>query len=230
MQLVVLKPGGFLKIPLTLRLSDGMTQVLVLLQQLCKLLELAAFLLPAATQTLQALRNLQPFALKLDPLLLRSLLRRQQRQFHPLQIRFSLLHHLGFGGHLDLQLGSCLIDQIDRLVRQAAIADVTVRQTIGGLDRFIGNLHPVMELVALLEASQDLEAESQIGLSDQHLLKASVEGGILLNGEPVILRRRGTDAAQITPSQSRFEQAAGIGAAAVTAHHGVEFIDEQHHS
>ena len=167
--------------------------------------------------------------LQLNPLLFRCLFRRQQRQFHPPQIRFSLLHHLRFGGDFDLQLGRRLINQIDRLVRQATVADVAIRQPIGGLNRLIGDRDAVMQLVALPQAAQDLQAELEVRLANQHLLKAPVKGGILFHRPPVFLRRRRTDATQIPPRQGGFEQAARIGAAAVTAHHGVELVDEQHH-
>ncbi len=88
----------------------------------------------------------------------------------------------------------------------------------------------MVELVALLQAAQNFEAEFQIRLPDHHLLKAAVQCRILFHREPVILRRGGTDAAQVSPGQSWLQQAAGIGAAAIAANNGVQLIDEQHHT
>ena len=122
-----------------------------------------------------------------------------------------------------------LIDQINGFVRQAAIADVAVGETVGGLNGLIGDVDAVVQLVALLQAAQNFEAQLQIRLPDHHLLEAAVEGRILFHREPVILWRGGTDAAQIATGEGWFQQAAGIGAAAITADNGVQLIDEQHH-
>ena len=48
MELVVLQPSRLLQIALPFRFSDGVTQAFVLLQQLAKLLQLRALLLPTA--------------------------------------------------------------------------------------------------------------------------------------------------------------------------------------
>ena len=87
----------------------------------------------------------------------------------------------------------------------------------------------MVELVALPQAPQDLQAEVEIRFANQHLLKAAVEGRVLFHRSPVLLRRGRTDAAQIPPRQGGFEQAARVGAAALAAHHGVKLVDEQHH-
>ena len=87
----------------------------------------------------------------------------------------------------------------------------------------------MVQLVALLQAAQNFEAQLQIRLADHHLLEAAVQCRILFHREPVILRRGGTDAAQVSPGQGWLQQAAGIGAAAITANNGVQLIDEQHH-
>ena len=88
----------------------------------------------------------------------------------------------------------------------------------------------MVELVALLEAAQDLGALLPARLLDQHLLKTAIQGRILLHRAAVVLRRGGADAAQIAPGQHRFEDAARIGAGAVAAHDRVQFIDEQDHA
>ena len=167
--------------------------------------------------------------MQLNSLSFRGLFCRQQGQFNPAKISLCLLHHLGLGGDFHLELGSRFIDQIDGLIRQTAITDVPIRQSVRGLQRLIRDRHAVVQLVTLLQATQNLQAQGQIRLSNQHLLKATVQGWVLLHGAAVVLGRRGTDTTEITPGEGRLQQAAGIGAAALAPHHGVQFIDKQHH-
>ena len=88
----------------------------------------------------------------------------------------------------------------------------------------------MVQLVALTQSTQDLQAELKIRLPDQHLLKASVQRRILFHRAPVFLRRCGADATQIPLRQGRLQQAGGVSAAAIAAHHCVQLIDEQHYA
>ena len=81
-QLVVLEAGSFLEVTIPLSLSNGMTQVFVLLEQLPEFLELTALLLPAPPQIVQSRLNLKPVALELNPLRFRGLLSGKQGQFN----------------------------------------------------------------------------------------------------------------------------------------------------
>ena len=122
------------------------------------------------------------------------------------------------------------IDQIDRLVRQTAITDVTVGKPGGSRHRRIGDRHAVMQLIALLHTPQDLNAVVDRRLGDLHLLEATVQCRILFNRAAVILWCGGRDATQIPSGQCGLEQAASVGAGAIAVHHGVQFVDEQHHT
>ena len=88
----------------------------------------------------------------------------------------------------------------------------------------------MVKFVSLLESAQDLQAQIQIRLPDQHLLKPAIESRVLFHGPAVVLGSGRTDAAQVSASEGRLEQAAGVGAAALTAYNGVQFVDEQHHA
>ena len=88
----------------------------------------------------------------------------------------------------------------------------------------------MVELVALLEAAQDLNTHLPARLLDQHLLEAAVQGRILLHRAAVVLSGGGANTPQIAPGQHRFEDAARIGAGTVAADHRVQLIDEQDHA
>ena len=88
----------------------------------------------------------------------------------------------------------------------------------------------MVQLVALLQAPQDFHTGVGARLLDQHLLEAALQGRILFHRAAVILRGGGTNATQIAPGQSRLEHAAGISSGTLAVHHGVEFIDKQHHT
>ena len=63
------------------------------------------------------------------------------------------LDHVDFRRHgieLDLQTRSRFIDEVNRLIRQKAIADITVRQDRRGNERSISNAHSVVDFVTFL--------------------------------------------------------------------------------
>ena len=64
----------------------------------------------------------------------------------------------------------------------------------------------------------------------QHLLEATLQGGVLFDVLAVLVEGGGANAAQFPPGQHRLEQIAGIhgSTGGASAHHRVDFIDEQH--
>ena len=212
-----------------LGLGNAVAQLLLTLLQLAQILQLLALVLPAVLQLLELVERLAAALLVLHPLLHRRLLGGQQRAFDAAQLRLSSLHHRRLGGGLHLQIRSRFIDQIDRLIGQAAITDVAIRQTHGRLEGVIANADAVMQLVALAHTAQDLERHIQGWFLDQQLLEAPIQHGIFFQRAAVFLDGGGTNAAQLSAGQGWFEHAAGISTSAITIHQGVDFIDEQHH-
>ena len=212
-----------------LGLGNAVAQLLLTLLQLAQILQLLALVLPAVLQLLELVERLAAALLVLHPLLHWRLLGGQQRAFDAAQLRLSGLHHRRLGGGLHLQIRSRFIDQIDRLIGQAAITDVAIRQTHGRLEGVIANADAVVQLVALAHTTQDLQRHIQGWFLDQQLLEAPVQHGIFLQRAAVFLDGGGPNAAQLTSGQGWFEHAAGIGARTITVHQGVDFIDEQHH-
>ena len=158
-------------------------------------------------------------------LLLQRLLLDLQLDDAPLE----LVEHLGLGVDLHADARRGLVDQVDGLVRQLAVGDVAVRERRGGHDRRIGDLDPVVHLVALLQAAQDRDGVLDRGLIHQHLLEAPLERGILLDVLAVLVERGGADAVQLAARERRLEHVAGIHGAfgLAGADHGVQLVDEQ---
>ena len=155
---------------------------------------------------------------------------REQGQLHPAQLHFSLLHLLGLRGDLHAQLGRSLIHQINGRIGQAAVRDVAGRKPRRRQQGRIGDRDAVVEFVALLQAPEDLDTGVKAWLPDQHLLKTAIKTRVLFDAAAIVLGSGGTDAAQVTASQGGLENAARIGAGAITGDDGVQFIDEQHHA
>ena len=82
--------------------------------------------------------------------------------------------------------------------------------------------------VTFLESTKDSHSVFNTGLSDEHLLEATLERGILLNELAVLIQSGGTDQAQFTTSKHGLEHVGCChGAFASTStHQGVEFVDE----
>ena len=86
----------------------------------------------------------------------------------------------------------------------------------------------MVSFVTFLESTKDCHGVFDTGLSDEHLLEATLECGVLLNELAIFIQGGGTDQAQFTTSKHGLEHVGcchGAFASAST-HQGVEFIDE----
>src|SRR3546814_13015217 len=69
----------------------------------------------------------------------------------------------------DVCSSDLFIDEIDRLVRQVAIGDVAVRELGRRDQRAVGDVDLVMDLVTLLQSTQNRDCVLDAGFADQHL-------------------------------------------------------------
>ena len=122
-----------------------------------------------------------------------------------------------------------LVDQVDRLVRQEAIADVAVRKRGRGYQRGVGDADAVVDLVLLAQAAQDRDRLLDRRLVHDHGLEAPLQGGVLLDVLAVLVQRRGADGVQLAAGQHRLEQVGGVHRAfgRAGADDGVQLVDEQ---
>ena len=136
---------------------------------------------------------------------------------------------VGIEFDLDAQLGGGLVDQVDRLVGQEAVGDVTVGQHRRGDDRGVLDAHPVVHLVALLEPAQDADGVLDAGLVDDDRLEPALQRGVLLDVLAVLVEGGGADAAQLTAGQRGLQHVAGVHGALgrARADEGVQLVDEE---
>ena len=130
---------------------------------------------------------------------------------------------------LDAQAGAGLVDEVDGLVGQVAVGDVAVGQVGRGHERLVGDRDPVVGLVAVAQALQDLDGVGDRGLLDLDRLEAALEGGVLLEVLAVLVERGGADGLQLAAGQHRLEDRRGVdGALGRTGtDEGVDLVDEQ---
>ncbi len=140
---------------------------------------------------------------------------------------FSELFRLSQRG--DTQLRGGLIDQIDGLVRQVAVADIAGRKLHRCRKRRGLNHHLVMLLIAGTHALQDLQRFLLRGLIHHHRLETPLQRRILFDVLPVLLQCRGADDLQLSPGQSRLQDIGRIQCALRTAgtDNGMNFVNKQ---
>ena len=114
----------------------------------------------------------------------------------------------GHGVHLHAQAAGRLVDEVDGLVGQEAVADVAVGEDRRGDQRRVGDAHAVVHLVALAQAAQDGDGVLDRRLVDVDRLEAALQGGVLLDVLAVLVERGGADGVQLAAREHRLEQVA----------------------
>jgi hypothetical protein len=144
------------------------------------------------------------------------------------QAAIEAVHRLGLAVDLHLDARRGLVDQVDRLVGQEAVGDVARGQLGRGHDRRVGDLDAVVDLVALLQSSQDRDRRLDRRLADEHLLEAALERGVLLDVLAVLVERRRADAMQLAARERGLQHVAGVDRALglARADHRVQLVDE----
>ena len=137
---------------------------------------------------------------------------------------------VGRGGHaLDAQTRAGLVDQVDRLVGQVTVGDVPVGEVGRGDERLVGDRDPVVRLVLVADALQDLDRVGERRLVDLDRLEAPLEGGVLLDVLAVLVGGGGTDGLQLAAGEHRLEDRGGVDRAlgGAGADERVDLVDEQ---
>ena len=98
-----------------------------------------------------------------------------------------------------------LVDQVDRLVGQVPVGDVPVGEVGGGDERLVGDRDPVVRLVPVAQAAQDLDRVRHGRLFDLDRLEATLECSILLEVLAVLVERGGADGLQLTAGEHRLQ-------------------------
>ena len=154
-----------------------------------------------------------------------------QRLTLDLELLDAALHHVDLHGHgvdLDAQAAAGFVHQVDGLVGQEAVGDVAVGEQGRGHESRVLDAHPVVHLVALLEAAQDGDGVLHRGLAHVDGLEAPLQGGVLLHVLAVLVEGGGAHHAQLAPGQHGLQHVGGVHGTLgrARAHHGVHLVDE----
>ena len=124
-----------------------------------------------------------------------------------------------------------LVDQVDGLVGEEAVGDVAVGHLRRRHQGLIGDGDPVVGLVAVTQAAEDVDGVRDRGLGNLDRLEAALQRGVLLDVLPVLVQRRCTDGLQLTAGQHRLEDARRVDRAfgGAGTDEGVDLVDEQDH-
>ncbi len=157
-------------------------------------------------------------------------------QRHPLDLQLAQApgDHVELGGHrvdLDAQPAGRLVHQVDGLVGQEPTGDVPVGQDGGGDQGGVLDADPVVDLVTLLQPSQDGDGVLDRRRGHEYLLEPTLEGGVLLDVLAVLVEGGGADHAQLAAGQHGLDHVAGVHGplGAAGPHDGVELVDEGDH-
>ena len=132
-------------------------------------------------------------------------------------------------GHpADSHPGPGLIDQVDRLVGQEPIVDIAVCQGGGGHDRRIGDRDPVMRLVAITQALEDLNGVRHRRFTHLDGLEPTLQRGVLLDVLAVLIERGRADGLQLPARQFRLEDGGRVDSTLCGARsdEGVQLVNE----
>ena len=128
-------------------------------------------------------------------------------------------------------MACCLVHHIDRLVRQKALGDVTLRQPGSGDQRIIRDPHTVMKFVFFLQPAQHEDRVLDRWLINKDRLEPAGQRRVLFHILTVFIQRCRADTAQLAPRQRRFQQVRcihrPIGLAGTDKL--MHLVDKQHH-
>ncbi len=153
-----------------------------------------------------------PLFVRVEPRLLELVVR--DRVFHAMHDEFDALLNIREiarqGGLAQLHARACLVDQIDRLVRQETIRNVAVRSEHGRFDRFVGVADRMELLVAVLDPEHDLYRVGLVRRRHFHGLEAPFERPVLLDRFAEFGRGRRADALNLAARERGLQNISGI--------------------
>ena len=131
---------------------------------------------------------------------------------------------------LHLQAGRGLVDEVDRLVGQLPVGDVTVGEHGRGDERRVADPDAVVRLVLLLQAAQDRDRVHDRRLADEDRLEAALERSVLLDVLAVLVEGGRPDGAQLAAREHRLEHLRRVDRAlgSTGADDRVQLVDEEH--
>ncbi len=188
------------------------------------------FLIPAASEDIPLLTKLLKLLLNLIHLERNSL----TLDGLPLYLELAypavkLCNRLRDRVHLKTQLGSCLVNKVNGLVRKETVGDIAVRQFHSRYQRVILNTDLVMVLIALLESPHYGDGCGRRRLINHHHLETSLESLVRLKILLVFVKCSRADCTQFPARKSRLKDIRCIHSSGSTsgAHQCMDFVNEQ---
>ena len=121
-----------------------------------------------------------------------------------------LVDFLRLGIDRHAKAGGGLVDEVDRLVRQKPVGDVTVGERGRRDDGAVGDPDAVVEFVFLLEPTKNRDRIGDRGLGDEDRLEAPGERRVLLDVLAVLVERCRADAVKLAAREHRLEHVGGV--------------------
>ncbi len=120
------------------------------------------------------------------------------------------------------------VDQIDGLVRQEAVGNISAREVHRVLDGLFGVADGVKLFVTLAHALQHQNGFLFVGRAHFHGLEAAFQRAIALHGLAIFARCGGANALNFAAAQRRLQDVGGVQRTfrRTRAHQGVQFVDE----
>ena len=125
--------------------------------------------------------------------------------------------------------GAGFVHQVDGLIRQETIRNVTVGKGSGCNQGVVLNLHTVEHFVALLQTTENGNGVFHRRFANHDRLETALQCSVLFNVLPILVQGGCTDAVQLTSGQHRLQQVAGVHGTVclACAYNGVQLINEQ---
>ena len=140
-----------------------------------------------------------------------------------------LVQFLRHGVALHTEFGGSLIHQVDSLVWQESVGDVTFRKFDSCDAGVILNTNLVMVLITLLDASENADGVHLVRLVDHYGLEATFQSLILLEVFLILVEGGGADGSQLATCQCRLQNIGSIHGtfSAAGTYQGVNLVDEE---
>mmetsp|Transcript_22789 Transcript_22789/g.40341 ORF Transcript_22789/g.40341 Transcript_22789/m.40341 type:complete len:530 (+) Transcript_22789:864-2453(+) len=156
------------------------------------------------------LEHLDAVLARLADLLIGWPLERQKLHFVAQQSPLGLFEFQRLRSGLGLHFSRGLVDEVDRLVGEEAVGDVTVREPDSFDQRVVRNPHLVEQLVLLAKTSENRYGLFRRGFLDHDLLEPPLESCVFLHVLSIFVEGCGSDAPELTSGEHRFQQVARV--------------------
>ena len=200
--------------------------------QVAHLLAFALLLCPASIEACKLFLRISKLLLELLQTLLRSRISGllQLHLLH-LQARDSarkLINLLWLTIKLHAQVCSSFIDKVDGLIRKLTAGDVAVGQRSCSHECIIADSHLMVSFITTLQTTQNRDSVLNARFSDENLLEAALQSGVLLNVFAVFVECCCADHADLATSEHRLEHVSSVHRAfcSACAHNSVNLINE----